>query len=224
MKSLFFIIVLTLLTEPVSAASLVSHALSYPKDKQQTILVRSEFPVNASVTELLLPNWTPGSYLMREFGANLNRISAFSGDGRVLAIQKVSKDRWQVNTKQVSTLIVNYEIFTPKINVNDSWVSKDFSLLNGASIFLYTAQTRHLPQRLTVSASTERGQVFTAMRAAPGGQGYQAEDYDELVDSPVVVAVAPVYRFKSKGQDFVFVNVGENDFWDGKMIPNVMFS
>ncbi len=66
------------------AAGEVRHTVSFPGDRQQLILVRSEFPVNTPVTELIMPNWTPGSYLIRNHAANVDRISAVSGDGNGL--------------------------------------------------------------------------------------------------------------------------------------------
>ena len=36
------------------------------------------------------------------------------------------------------------------------------------------------------------------------------------MDNPVAVAKAPAYRFTHNAQDYVLLNVGENEFWDGK--------
>jgi len=215
-RLIFVCIVFSLMPVTVFAGETVHHALSYPNDRQQIIQVQSKFPVNAPVTELLMPNWTPGSYLMREYAANVDSVSAMAGDGRRLPIRKSGKDLWQVNTTDVSELIVNYVVHTPDINVNSSWVDRSFTLINGASVFLYTSATRALPQQLDITAPG-RGKVFTAMPVSPGGKGYQAADYDELVDNPVVVADAPTYRFKTKKQEYVLVNVGGNSFWDGDL-------
>ena len=197
-------------------SDVVRHTLSFPENGEQLFWVRSEFPVSTSVTELIMPNWTPGSYRIRDYAVNVNRLSAVSANGTDLAVQKISKDRWRVNTGQTDTLLVEYEVHTPEISVQSSWASRAFSLINGASVFLYTRQTRELPQRLDVVTDMDRGDVFTAMSRAPGSAGYQARNYDELVDSPVAVAKASVYRFTSEDQDYVLLNVAENEFWDGQ--------
>ena len=214
--SLFVLVLLFLWSYAAPAADEVRHTLSYPKNRQQLIQVRSEFPVSSPVTELIMPNWTPGSYLIRDFAANVDRISAVSEDGKVLRVQKISKDRWQVNTSQPGTLVVNYEVFTPKLNVSSSWISRAFSLINGASVFLHRNQSRDLPQLLEVVSDTDRGEVFTAMPLAGQGGVYQASDYDELVDNPVAVAKAPTYRFMYEDQEYVLLNVGQNESWDGQ--------
>jgi predicted metalloprotease with PDZ domain len=210
------LVVLFCLPGATQATDAVRHTLSYPRDREQLLLVRSEFPVNAPVTELIMPNWTPGSYLIREYAANVDRISALSGDGTALQVQKIAKDRWRVDTSHSATLVVDYEVFTPEIHVNASWASSAFSLINGASVFLYTVQTRDLPQLLDIKTDTDRGEVFTALSPAPDSGGYLADNYDELVDSPVAVANAPSYRFTHKNQDYVLLNVGGNEFWDGE--------
>ena len=211
---LFVLVLLFLWPDAAAAVDEVRHTLSFPASRQQLILVRSEFPVSGPVTELIMPNWTPGSYLIRDYAANVDRISAVSEDGTKLRVQKVSKDRWQVNTSQPGTLVVHYEVFTPKLNVSSSWASRAFSLLNGASVFLYTEQSRDLPQLLEIVSDT--GEVFTAMPPAGQGGAYRAADYDELVDNPVVVAKAPSYRFIYEDQEYVLLNVGENESWDGQ--------
>ena len=210
------LVVLFLLPTAALATDEVRHTLSFPKDRQQLMLVRSEFPVNTPVTELIMPNWTPGSYQIRNYAANVDRISALSADGSALQVQKISKDRWRVNTSQSGTLIVNYEVFTPAVTVNSSWASEAFSLINGASVFLYTEPSRELKQVLDIVTDTDRGDVFTAMPFVSERGVYQADNYDELVDNPVVVANAPTYRFSHRKQEYILLNVGENESWDGQ--------
>jgi len=178
-------------SQSVLALESVRHTLSFPPDRQQVFLVQSEFPVSAPVTELIMPNWTPGSYLIREYAANVDQLAVVSGDGKRLQARKISKDRWQVSTQNVTRLVVDYVVFTPEINVNASWAGRAFSLINGASIFLYTPSTRILPQQLNIVAAPARGEIFTALPESAGGAGYRAANYDELVDNPVVVANAP---------------------------------
>lgn len=198
------------------AAQDVRHTLSYPQHREQYFLVRSEFPVEAAVTEVIMPNWAPGSYRIREFAANVDTISAVSARGQDLVVKKISKDRWRIVTEGVSTLIVDYEVFTPDLSVNSSWASRAFSLVNGTSVFLYTEASRPLPQTVSIEAGSERGGLFTAMSEADDRRSFIAANYDELVDSPIAVADAPAYRFELDGQGYVFVNVGENNFWDGQ--------
>lgn len=200
----------------VWAAEEVKHTLSFPENRQQTILVRSEFPVSGMRMDLIMANWTPGSYRIREYAANVNRVSATDASGAVLQSRKISKNRWQVETGLATTLVVDYEVHTPDLNVSNSWASDEFSLINGASVFLFTESSRDLPQKLNIRTETKRGNVFTAMPMGEEAGVYRAENYDELVDNPLAVANAPSYPFKYKNQQYTLLNVGENESWDGE--------
>ncbi|MGD9021820.1 MAG: hypothetical protein PVF46_08485 [Lysobacterales bacterium] len=195
-------------------SAVVRHTVSLPDHQEQLIQVRSEFPVEATETELYMPNWTPGSYRIREFAANINTLSATAGDGRALVARKVAKDRWRVVTDGVETLVVDYEVFTPDLNVSTSWASREFTLINGASVFLYTEASMALPQLLVVEAGGERGDAFSALPGTAGA--FRAANYDELVDNPVVVAPAPAFRFVHDDHEYVLLNVGHNESWDGQ--------
>jgi predicted metalloprotease with PDZ domain len=216
-KQLGLLVVLVCLPFLTLAAdtTAVKHTVSFPNDREQVILVRSEFPVNVPLTELIMPNWTPGSYHIQEFAANVNGISAHTADGNEVALQKISKDRWQVNTAQLDKLVVSYEVFTPKLSVRTSWASKAYSLINGASLFLYSAESRDQPQLLNIIADESRGAAYTAMPRAADGISYRAANYGELVDNPVAVAKALSYRFNVDDQEYVLLNVGGSEFWNG---------
>lgn len=189
--------------------------VSLPDHQEQLIQVRSEYPVDSADTELVMPNWTPGSYRIREFAANVNTLTAVAGDGRELAARKVAKDRWRVDTSGVQSLVVNYEVATPDLNVGTSWASREFTLLNGASVFLYTEASQDLPQWLAIAVGDDRGGVFTALPKTPDGLAYRAANYHELVDNPVVVAPAPTFRFMHENHEYVLLNVGHDETWDG---------
>lgn len=199
---------------PAWSVGQVDHQVSFPVDKQQYLNVQSRFPVTSEFTEVVMPNWTPGAYLIKDFGANVDQISAISDNGKSLAIEKVSKDRWRIATPGTQNLIVNYAVFTPTLSVSTSWSSPDFTLINGASVFLYTQESRSSTQSVSIDADPARGQVFTALPEATDEKSWVAGNYDELVDSPVVVAAAPAHPFSSDGQQYVFLNVGENRFWN----------
>jgi predicted metalloprotease with PDZ domain len=217
-KHLSLLVVLVCLPFLTLAAdtAAVKHTVSFPNDREQVILVRSEFPVNAPLTELMMPNWTPGSYHIQEFAANVNGISAHTADGIDVSLQKVSKDRWQIDTSQLDKLVLSYEVFTPKLSVRNSWASRAFSLINGASLFLYSAESQDQVQLLSIIVDESRGATYTAMPRASDGINYRAANYRELVDNPVAVAKALSYRFNVDDQDYVLLNVGGSEFWDGQ--------
>ncbi|MEO8655405.1 MAG: peptidase M61, partial [Ramlibacter sp.] len=49
----------------------------------------------AAQQQVSLPVWIPGSYLVREFSKNLQRLAARQ-DGRAVSVQQLDKCNWQI--------------------------------------------------------------------------------------------------------------------------------
>lgn len=54
------------------------------------------------------------------------------------------------------------------------------------------------------------------MLGAAGPHRYLSANYDELVDSPMLLGNASVYPFSVEDQAYALVNQGETEFWDGQ--------
>ncbi len=134
--------------------------------------------------------WIPGSYLVREFSRNLQRLRA-TQDGRLVEVSQLDKCSWQVHCKADGALELNYEIYALDNSVRTAWLDSHRGFFNGTSIFLRVQGQEHFTQELELVADKDlKGwQVATGLtpkKVDPGGFGtYRAADYDELVDCPV---------------------------------------
>jgi predicted metalloprotease with PDZ domain len=199
-----------------AAGTEVSHTLSFPQKNNQYVHVNSKFAVASDQVDLSLPSWSPGSYLIRDFAANLERLQARDSNGRLLTIKKTSKNRWQVDTRGVAELTLDYDVWAGRKNMAESWIESDFALLNGAGIFLYNEQLRALPHRVSVVLPESWSTIHTSLEAAQDPLLFLARDYDELVDSPILMGNTVEYDFEVKGQKYVLVLSRENVLWDGE--------
>ena len=57
-----------------------------------------------------LPVWIPGSYLVREFSKNLQRLVARQ-DGRLVPLLQLDKCTWQADCVPSSPLVLAYEVY-----------------------------------------------------------------------------------------------------------------
>ncbi len=192
------------------------HSLSFPQYKNQYVHVTLTLPVNGDQLELSMPNWTPGSYLIRDYATHLENFEASGGDGQLLDQIKLAKNRWRIATAGIRELTVNYDVWAGVLHVSSSWISSDFALINGAGVFLYTEESRNWPQQVLVNKPESWSNIHTSLKAGPGGNEFLAQDYDELIDSPIVAGNALDYRFEVDGQGYVLVNTGETGWWNGK--------
>src|SRR5215813_12939535 len=84
-------------------ASDISYTISMPKPWTHLFEVEMnlKIPANLNVrneTDLLMPVWTPGSYLVREFERQVQDFSATDAMGRSLEWSKVNKNTWRIKS------------------------------------------------------------------------------------------------------------------------------
>jgi len=219
---LFALICFTLLAPCLSVSSLEAqdmvarHSLSFPQRNRQYVHVTLQIPVQDGQVELSLPNWTPGSYVIRDHAAHLERLQARDGTGRFLEVEKTAKNRWRIDTEGARELTLNYDVWAGELHVSSSWIESDFALLNGAGIFLFSEDSRLWRQEIVVKLPESWSRIRTSLTALQDKGHFSASNYDELVDSPIVAGNAPEYEFSHDGQNYVLVNQGESGFWDGE--------
>ena len=181
--------------------------------------------INASVPtegrariELMMPVWTPGSYLVREFSRHVEDLTARVPDGRPLAVEKSRKNRWLIATEGATRIEVSYRIYSREMSVRTNWVDADFAMLNGAPTFLTLADDdRRRPHDVILELPRRWVGSLTGLTPLPdnGPHAYRAADFDALVDSPIIVGNPSVYEFSTGGVRHRLANIGESGIWDG---------
>src|SRR3954464_14296972 len=105
--------VTTLGQAPTSSA--ISFTVSMPKPWTHLLEVemRMQIPANMNVpneTNLVMPVWTPGSYMIREFERNVQDFAA-DVDGRSLEWSKTNKNTWSVKTNGARQWRTTYRVY-----------------------------------------------------------------------------------------------------------------
>lgn len=178
--------------------------------------VQATFPVSRAQAELAIPVWAPGSYLIRDFSAQLENMQVRGGSGRNLPARKISKNRWRIDTSGETEFTASYEVWAGVLNVSSSWVESSVALINGSGVFMYTDETRGLPQQVRIVLPADWADVHTSLRSVGPPGFYQAGDYDELVDSPIMAGNTVAFQFVVDGQPYELALSGQNRFWDGE--------
>jgi predicted metalloprotease with PDZ domain len=197
----------------------IRYTLRFPAPQTHYVEVEATFPaVGQRQLELMMAVWTPGSYLVREYARHVEGLVARSLAGRPLSVEKTRKNRWRVDTDGTSPVTVAYRVYAREMSVRTNWVESGFALLNGAPTFITLADTSvKRPHEVRFVLPEGWKTSVTAMRAAPGAapHHYLAEDFDELVDSPILAGSPAVYEFDVAGKKHVLANEGEGGVWDG---------
>ncbi len=147
--------------------------------------------------------WTPGSYLVREYERNVEGVTA-TADGRSLAVEKSRKNRWKVTTGGATSVTVRYRVYSREMTVRNNWVESGFAMLNGAPTFLTLVDRTPRPHEVRVELPAAWKSVATALLPIGGTpNAYRAEDFDTLVDSPIIAGNPVTREFTVAGKKHV---------------------
>ena len=116
---LFLASLLTVTTSPV-----IQYSIHFNDAPRHTIDIEMLIPTEGkSEVELMMPTWTPGSYLIREYARNIEEIHAYQvSDGLPLTLQKKEKNRWVVHTNSQPQVMIRYRLYCREMSVRTNWV------------------------------------------------------------------------------------------------------
>jgi predicted metalloprotease with PDZ domain len=147
--------------------------------------------------DFIMPVWTPGSYLVREFSRNVQEFSAADSSGKKLEWERINKNTWRVHSENTSKVTIEYRVYAFEISVRTSFVNDSHGYVNGASVFMYLDGHLANPYRLTVKPLATWSQISTGLDRVQGQtHSFLAPDFDTLVDSPIEIGNQKVIEFK----------------------------
>ncbi|WP_375416186.1 M61 family metallopeptidase [uncultured Hymenobacter sp.] len=217
---------LTGLSAAPAAAPTLRYSLAMPAPQTHYFEVGMRLGgFGADYTDLKMPVWAPGSYLVREFARHVEDFKATTAGGQALAVEKINKNTWRVRHAKAADFNVSYRVYAFELSVRTSFLDADHGYLNGSSIFMYPAENQALGSTLTVQPAAGWNQVSTALRPAGGvGAGkfvFQAANYDELADSPIEIGNQKILNFTANGTPHVVAMYGTYQADEARLVADM---
>jgi predicted metalloprotease with PDZ domain len=173
------------------------YRLSLPEPHTHLFHVEATVERPGGDVELVLPVWTPGSYLVREFARHLEGVSAEDGEGRRLPVERLDKHRFLVRAGGAARAVLSYRVYANELTVRTCHLDGTHGFLNGAAVFAYARGREREPHVLEVLPPVG-WRVATALDGGP--TIFTARDYDELADSPVEIGTHRSVTFEALGR------------------------
>jgi len=135
----------------------------------------------------------PGTYQVMDIGRYVRRFEAFDAAGRAVPVERVSVNQWKLSDPA--------RVRTLRYAISETWdtpvdqhqvylmcgtsIERDHVLINPHAVIGYPSgmQARPIRLRLAYPAGWKLG---TALERDRSG-AYRAEDFDQLVDSPILL-------------------------------------
>jgi predicted metalloprotease with PDZ domain len=134
---------------------------------------------------LQLPAWRPGRYELQHFAQKLRAVTA-SANGESITIDKVTKDRWQVQTGGASEVAISYSFFARQMDAGGSWLDEEQLYLNPINCLMAVEGREQEPCQLKLQLP-EEWQIACGLPETEK-HTLQAENFDELADSPFIAS------------------------------------
>lgn len=161
--------------------------------------------------DIKMPVWAPGSYLIREYPKNVERLLANSSNGIDLVTSKTSKNTWRVehNGKDI---VIKYAVYGFETSVRTSHIDQSHAFLSPVGIFMYIDQYLNLPCKVTINMPEYWHKVSTGLEPTDIPFEYSAVNFDILYDSPIEIGNQDIWSFEVEGVPHEFAMVGTADY------------
>lgn len=170
---------------------------------------------------LVMPVWTPGSYMIREFERHIQDFFAVDASGGALPWEKINKNSWRVTTNGSRDWRATYRVYANELSVRTNQLNSDHAFWNNAALLMYLEGFLKSPSTLQILAP-QPWRVATGLPEAPGPKNtFRAENFDILYDSPVEVSAFKTLAFDVKGVPHRIVIDGEGNYDPERMRRDV---
>jgi predicted metalloprotease with PDZ domain len=207
-------------------ASDISFTVSMPEPWTHLLRVemRMQIPANLNVpneSDLVMPVWTPGSYLIREYERNVQDFAATDANGRALEWQKTNKSTWRVKTNGARRWQVSYRVYANELTVRTNEMNSDHAFWNNAALLMYPEGKLSAPATVRV-IPYGNWKVATGLPPVSGqANTFRAENFDILYDSPFEVSNFTELDFTVRGVPHRIVIDGEGNYDPARMRADV---
>ncbi len=207
-----FIVLLLLAAVPVQAR--ITYTLSFENRMEHYVSVTLEMDglQGKEYLDFKMPVWTPGSYLIREFSRNVVDLTARSGV-QSLPVTKLDKNTWRVELNRRGRVILSYRVYAFEPDHRSSFVDGDGAMINGASIFLFPDGEESQESQVVIDSPRSWESVTSSLPSIRGsGSALSAPNYDELIDSPIMIGNHTILDFEVGGVLHRFAIDGEGNY------------
>lgn len=169
------------------------YTISYKKAHQHFIDIQLTVDhLDSSSTFLQLPSWRPGRYEMGNFAKNIQKFNVTDEQGNPLPYRKVTKDRWEVQTKGVQQLTIHYNYYAYQMDAGGSYLDEEQLYINFINCLIF-AEGRleagcqvdlKLPADYEIACGLQKTDKHTL----------RADNYYVLVDSPMIASNTLIHK------------------------------
>ncbi|MER3431287.1 MAG: hypothetical protein C4324_09650, partial [Blastocatellia bacterium] len=151
--------------------------------------------IRESQLDLSLPVWAPGWYVVENYAKNVGRFTVTDAEGKRIQPRMLKKQVWRVPTKGRDKIRVDFDYRADVLGLNQAKIGDDFAFFTGIQLFLEPLGHRNNPSTLRIELPAG-WKIITPLEPAGARNTFKAENYDVLVDAPVLIGAFDITEFQ----------------------------
>jgi len=170
--------------------------------------------------DFVMPVWAPGAYRIAEFERNITTIEAEDAKGR-LGLSKLRKNTWRVEARG-APLRVRYSVYSFERTTSVSYLDADHAMICPVTLLLCPKgyEARRTIVRLSPAGYCKN--ISTSLTRLKGAlPSFVAEDYDHLVDSPIMIGSFRRHVFIEGGKAHEVAILGGEEIDQERVVRNI---
>ncbi len=160
-----------------------------------------------------LPDWIPGSYMIRDYARHIVSIEARM-EGKPVKLERLGKSAWRAPS-EAGKLEVSYQVYAWDLSVRGAHFDNTHLYFNGPCVFFEVTDQSDALYNIVIErpdCDCSSWQLATSLCAVSvdecGFGHYQAASYAELIDHPVEAGALERVSFEVAGVAHEFAIIG----------------
>lgn len=203
--------------KPVPPEIAYTVSMSKPWTHLLEVEARIKWQQMPDQAEVMMPVWTPGSYLVREYARHVQDFAAKGGDGNPLTWQKTNKNTWQIGSKGQKEIAVSYRVYANELTVRTNELNSDHAFWNNGALLMYPKGQLGTGSTVTVNPYGDWKVATGLPKVDSQPNTFKAENFDVLYDSPFEVSNFKEIAFDVQGVPHRYVITGEGNYDPAKL-------
>jgi predicted metalloprotease with PDZ domain len=155
--------------------------------------IRMIFQIDSDHPIFHLPDWSPGSYMIRDYSTHLFGLTAIQSGNKILA-QEIGPGTYEIQHNGKETAVEYFVHAFDEFSVRTSYITENYAFLQPTSAFLYPENHLKNQVQITINANPFHR---TYCSLTNEDDTFIANDYDELFDSPFFITNSESTEWKT---------------------------
>jgi len=176
--------------------------------------------VKESKVNFYLPTWRTGRYETLNLANGIRQFVAKDGQGNVLIWKKTDKSTWQVEGTLNKKVTLTYQVYANQLAKRTRHIDDSHAFLDSSAVVMYSKESRAEQHKVQLSVP-ESWKSFSGLETGENNHQFIANNYDQLVDSPIETGINEHHEFSVDNRQYELVIWGEGNYDSAKMVKDL---